>query len=181
VFQFVRITPCPFAGYHWKESDTIIFIHSHQLFVYTDKIAPELSLLKGKLPWFSQPRLSPYFTSLTSYFLFASLRFSKPLSFVRSSVTCAQNFLSVHCLKPPGLLVSSCVVPPEGIRVVKAPHVDQSLWMRGFFPSSEHDHPLILTSKLSAGSLSILESQMQSFHSFHLVFRIKENFAACPS
>lgn len=85
------------------------------------------------------------------------------------------------------------------------PHVEQCLWMRGFFPLSEKDliyfllvmlsviqtHttspvlfcPLILTNKFSTGLLSIAEFQMHSsvLSSCSLTWKKSLTFPACPA
>jgi len=47
VFQFVPIASCPISGYHWEEPGSLFFTHSHQTFIYIDKIP--LSFLFSRL------------------------------------------------------------------------------------------------------------------------------------
>lgn len=50
------IATYPFIGHLWKDFDSI-FIPSQQVFVYSDEIAPDPSLLQAKQSNLSQPLL----------------------------------------------------------------------------------------------------------------------------
>jgi len=57
VFQFVPIVSCPVTRNPSEVSSFVFFTPSHQIFVHTEKIPLEPSLLQAEQPQLSQPPL----------------------------------------------------------------------------------------------------------------------------